>query len=232
MGRCLVVPELAAGPVRLRPFRLTDLDLVCEAAQDPYIPLIATVPGAFTEGEGRQFIERQWSRAEQGTGYSFAIADAADDHAVGQAGLWLRDISHGRAAVGYWVAGSARGRGAARYAVAAVTEWAFSELRIPRLELYVEPWNQASIRTAESTGFRREGLLRSWQAVGGERKDMLMYSMLPTDSRGPSPPIGRLAVPRPDRARPSNPDRHRHWALAFQRAPVPLFLRQWLVPPE
>jgi RimJ/RimL family protein N-acetyltransferase len=47
--------------------------------------------------------------------------------------------------------------------------------------LYVEPWNVASIRTAEGAGFQREGLLRSWQEVGGVRKDMYMYSHLATD---------------------------------------------------
>jgi [ribosomal protein S5]-alanine N-acetyltransferase len=94
----LIVPVLAAGPFRLRPFRLTDVDLIRKAAQDPYIPLITTVPAVFTEDEGRQFIERQWSRAPQGIGYSFAIADAASDRAVGQAGLWLQAIGQGRAA--------------------------------------------------------------------------------------------------------------------------------------
>jgi RimJ/RimL family protein N-acetyltransferase len=56
-----------------------------------------------------------------------------------------------------------------------------TELRIPRLELYVEPWNEASWRTAERVGFTREGLLRSWQLVGTERRDMFMYSLLATD---------------------------------------------------
>ena len=45
----------------------------------------------------------------------------------------------------------------------------------------MEPWNEASIRIAEQAGFRQEGLLRSWQEVGGERKDMLMYSLLRSD---------------------------------------------------
>ncbi len=139
------------------------------------------MPALCTEAEGRRFIERQWSRAEHGAGYSFAIADAATDRAVGQAGLWLRDIGGGRASVGYWVVASARGRRAAARSVTAISRWAFAELRIPRLELYVEPWNTASIRTAEGAGFTREGLLRSWQALGGRRRDMFMYSLLPAD---------------------------------------------------
>src|SRR5215469_5234273 len=181
MSAALIVPTLAAGPFRLRPFRLADIDAVREASGDPHIPLITTVPAAFTEDEGRRFIERQWTRAEQGTGYSFAIADGGTDRAVGQVGLWLKDISEGRASVGYWVASSARGQGAAAIAVQILAQWAHHELQIPRLELYVEPWNTASIRTAERAGFQREGLLRSWQEVGGTRKDMYMYSRLAAD---------------------------------------------------
>ncbi|HUL25938.1 MAG TPA: GNAT family protein [Streptosporangiaceae bacterium] len=181
MSEGLVVPALAAGPFRLRRFVMADLPVVREAAQDPYIPLITTVPAVFTDTEGRRFIERQWDRARRGSGYSFAIADAATGHAVGQIGLWLHDIGAGRASVGYWVAAPARGRGAAGHALRTLSFWALGVLRIPRLELYVEPWNEASIRTAERAGFQREGLLRSWQEVGGERTDMLMYSLLPAD---------------------------------------------------
>jgi ribosomal-protein-alanine N-acetyltransferase len=97
---------------------------------------------------------------------------------VGQVGLWLKNVGEGRASVGYWVAGSARGRRAAAFAVASVVQWAHQDLQIPRLELYVEPWTLASIRTAETVGFRLEGLLRGWQEVGGERKDMFLYARL------------------------------------------------------
>jgi ribosomal-protein-alanine N-acetyltransferase len=183
----LIVPTLAAGPFRLRPFTLADTDAVREAASDPYIPLITTVPAAFTQDEGRRFIERQWSRAEQGAGYSFAIADAGTDRAAGQAGLWLDDLAAGRASVGYWVVRSARGRRAATSAVRALARWAHHELQVPRLQLYVEPWNTASVMTAEKAGFRREGLLRGWQEVGGARKDMYMYARLASDPVPPAP---------------------------------------------
>ncbi len=52
---------------------------------------------------------------------------------------------------------------------------------VHRLELYVEPWNDGSWRAAERVGYRREGLLRSWQSVGHQRRDMYMYSLLPSD---------------------------------------------------
>ena len=181
MGPELVVPVLAAGPFTLRPFAMSDLGLVGEAAQDPYIPLVTTVPAQPTVDGGRAFIERQWGRARSGQGYSLAIADAATGRAVGQIGLWLRNTGEGRASIGYWVTPSARGRRAASHALAAMVGWAFTGLRIPRLELYIEPWNEVSIRTAERAGFQREGLLREWQEIGGRRTDMLLYALLPAD---------------------------------------------------
>ncbi|MER5887191.1 GNAT family N-acetyltransferase [Streptomyces sp. NPDC001941] len=170
------VPLLRANDALvLRPWRLDDLPLVEEAAGDPYIPLITTVPSAYSYDEGVAFVRRQWERTTGGTGYPFVIARADDDRALGTIGLWVGEVAQGRATLGYWVAESARGHGAASAALRAVSAWAADDLRIPRLQLFVEPWNTASCRTAEEAGFVREGLLRSWQLVGTERRDMYVY---------------------------------------------------------
>ncbi len=44
------------------------------------------------------------------------------------------------------------------------------------MQLFVEPWNEASVRTAERAGYVREGLLRSHQEIGGRRRDMLLFA--------------------------------------------------------
>ena len=51
-------------------------------------------------------------------------------------------------------------------------------MQLHRLELYIEPWNLASIRTAERAGYEREGLLRSHQEIAGERCDMVLYAAI------------------------------------------------------
>jgi RimJ/RimL family protein N-acetyltransferase len=178
----LDVPRLAAGDkLVLRAWALDDLPLVREASCDTYIPLITTVPSTYSQAAGEAFIHRQWDRASTGAGYPFVIVRVEDGRPLGMVGLWLTHRDEGRASLGYWLAGSARGQGIAAEALRAVVEWALRDLRIPRLELYVEPWNAASQRTAERVGFQREGLLRSWQQVGQERRDMIMYSTLGAD---------------------------------------------------
>jgi ribosomal-protein-alanine N-acetyltransferase len=172
------MPRLDADGFVLRAFGFDDAPTVREASTDPLIPLITTVPPNGSAEQIRAFIERQHSRSATGAGYSFAIAERDTDRAVGQIGLWLDDIRHGRATVGYWIVASQRRRGVAVTALRAITEWGFTLPEVVRLELYVEPWNTGSWRTAELAGYEREGLLRGWQEVDGTRRDMFRYARL------------------------------------------------------
>lgn len=177
-------PVITHPPVVLRAFRDEDAGLVQSVASDAVIPLITTVPASGDAGDARAYVERQHERLVSGAGYSFAIADAATGDAVGQVGLWLRNLSDGRASAGYWVAPQFRRRRYATAALDAISRWGLSLEGIHRVELYVEPWNEGSWRAAERVGYLREGLLRSWQRVGQERRDMYMYSLLPHDLAG------------------------------------------------
>ncbi len=178
----LSLPTLTDDRVRLRAFTPGDIGLIQAVASDPLIPLITSVPTDASAEAALDFIHRQHSRPETGEGYSFAIADAATDEAVGQIGLWPRAVDSGRASLGYWLGTAFRGRGYATAALTLVTDWAFSQ-DFERLELAVEPWNEGSWRLAERLGFQREGVMRSWQPVGDERKDMYLYALLNSDPR-------------------------------------------------
>ncbi|MGW3584505.1 GNAT family N-acetyltransferase [Streptomyces rubiginosohelvolus] len=178
----LTVPSMSAGPdFVLRPWEMSDLPLIREASLDPYIPLITTIPAPYSEAAAEAFVRRQWERAATGAGYPFAIVRSRDRRPVGAIGLWLRELPEGRASLGYWLTDLARGQGVARAALRTVTGWALRDLGVPRLHLYIEPWNTASARIAEDIGFRREGLLRGWQQVGDERRDMAVYALLNSD---------------------------------------------------
>ncbi len=179
------------GVIALRPFDLDDLPLIERAATDPFIPAITTVPATYTDAAGRQYIERQHDRLTTGAGWSLAIVMAAaaadgdvdgDGVAVGQIGLWIGQLSKGRAEIGYWVAPGSRRSGAASRALALLAGWAFEQLDVDRLSAFVEPWNDASIRTVERAGFTCDGLLRGWERIDGDAKDMLSFARLRTDA--------------------------------------------------
>jgi ribosomal-protein-alanine N-acetyltransferase len=166
----------AFGSVVLRAFTDEDAHLAVELGEDSYVPLIGSLPAHPTARQALEWIHRQRGRLAEGTGFSFAIADAASGTAVGGIGLWLRDLPAGRATAGYAVSPAHRGRGIATSALRALTAFAWTIPGLHRVELYIEPWNTGSIRVAEAAGYRREGLLRSHQEIGGTRRDMLLYA--------------------------------------------------------
>ncbi len=159
----------------MREFTDDDVHLATELGDDPYIPLIGSLPGLPRHS-------RLWSGStgsaagSEGKWLSFAIADAESDNAVGAIGLWLQNMSAGRATVGYSVAPAHRGRGIATSGLKALTAFAWTIPTLHRIELYIEPWNSNSSRVAEASGFQREGLLRSHQENGNTRRDMLLYA--------------------------------------------------------
>ncbi|KAA1378449.1 GNAT family N-acetyltransferase [Aeromicrobium fastidiosum] len=170
-------PVIELDELVLRDFTRGDVALV-QSASTTSIPDTTTVPSTAGVAEALEYIERQQGRLSSGRSYAYCVARAGDDVAVGYVGLNLRNVDRGRASLGYWVGQDHRGHGYAAQALTGLAQWASCVLEIPRLELYVEPRNVASIRTAERAGFEREGLLRSWETVAGVRRDMWMYSLI------------------------------------------------------
>jgi [ribosomal protein S5]-alanine N-acetyltransferase len=160
----------------LRAFTDEDAHLAVELGEDPYIPLIGSLPAHPTAQQALEWIRRQRGQLAERERFSFAIADAQSNKAVGAIGLGLRDLSSGRATAGYAVSPLRRGRGIATSALTALTRFAWTIPGLYRVELYIEPWNTSSIRVAEAAGYQREGLLRSHQEIGGSRRDMLPYA--------------------------------------------------------
>jgi RimJ/RimL family protein N-acetyltransferase len=175
-------PPLADGVVALRAWRERDRDVLLAAGEDPAIVRFRGSVPVGAPAVDRWLAELQGAR-ERGERFDLAIADALDGAALGSITLWSVSGRHRRAAVNYWVAAHARGRGVARRALALTATWAFDELRLARLELFVDPRNAASLRVAERCGFVREGLLRSYLEIAGTRRDAIALGLLPGDPR-------------------------------------------------
>jgi [ribosomal protein S5]-alanine N-acetyltransferase len=165
---------LGDGVVELRPIDERDLDMIKRAAQDSEIcrrfGLLKTKPN--------EYFLRLREASYAGSGAAFVIGD------VGGACLGLVTVDRrdaGRAELGYWLLPESRGRGHATRALRLVSRWALSNPGIARLELSTSPENAASQRVAERSGFRREGVLRSYHLVDGRREDAVFFSLLPGD---------------------------------------------------
>ena len=182
----LHVPTLVSPPVVLRPYALSDLALVRQASDDPFIPSISSVPRRYTDDAGRAFIERQHARSAEGDGYSFVIAAESEPKTgLGSIGLWLQEIESGRASIGYWLVAGARGqrighpRAAGRRRPSPSANCASRAcISSSSPGTWLRP---ARPRPPASTGRR---VLRGWERIDGEQHDADCYALLLTEWAG------------------------------------------------
>lgn len=122
----------------------------------------------------------QWSSlrgmARRGTTLPFMIL--VDGEVAGQ--ITVGNIVRGSllsAWIGYWVAADRAGGGVATAAVALLTDHAFRDAGLHRLEATVRPENAASIRVLTKSGYREEGLFKRYLDVAGQWRDHLCFAL-------------------------------------------------------
>ena len=137
------------------------------------------MPADYQEQYARNFIAASEANRMRGEALEVAVAAATDGSLLGSVGLIKLDFANLRGEVGYWIVPHARGRGVATAAVRLISGVAFHALGLERLDLLAATGNDASQRVAERTGFRREGVLRSYLAnKEGGRDDAVMFGLM------------------------------------------------------
>ena len=173
-------PTLTDGVVALDGHTLDDLGAHLAGEDEEQARRLGWFPASSTEATVRAAILRwqeEWRRG--GATRAFAVREAATGKLVGQCEVRLKDAEIGE--MSYVVFPRYRGRGFASRAVRLVCAYAFAELGVERMELYIEPDNLASRGVARNAGFVEEGVLREQGKAGVERREMLIYSRLPFD---------------------------------------------------
>ena len=168
-------PAPTDGTVVLRRWTMADLGCVRSASDEGRIPEYTSVPERFTAESGRAWVRRQRDRARSGQGWSLAIGDAPTGEALGCIVLTLRPQA-GVAGIGYWIVPEARNGGYATGAVRLLSDWGLREQRLRRIEAWVEPGNDASVRVLSKSGFEYEGRLPSALRFTTRRADALVFS--------------------------------------------------------
>lgn len=160
--------------IRLRGWGPEDAAFVLEAfaAQD----MSAQAAGPITTmRDALRWID-QWSGVENGHAFAVVVGDTVGGN-VAVTGI----DRHDNGWVSYWTAPQVRGRGVASAGLRLLTEWAFAERGLFRLELGHRVNNPASCRVATSAGFLVEGLERAKLRYDGVRYDVELHARLATD---------------------------------------------------
>jgi [ribosomal protein S5]-alanine N-acetyltransferase len=177
------LPTIEGDGLLLRTPQMTDYEewsALREASRDFLVPWEPTWPDDdLTRGAFRRRIKRYTEDLRSDQGYAFLIVRYSDGALIG--GLTLANIRRGVAqacSLGYWMGLPFVRQGYMAEAVRAVTPFAFSTLRLHRLEAACIPTNAGSIRLLEKNGFVREGYAREYLCINGVWQDHLLFARL------------------------------------------------------
>jgi [ribosomal protein S5]-alanine N-acetyltransferase len=151
-----------------------------EASRDFLVPWEPTWPADdLSRGAFRRRMKRYTEDQRNDLAYPYFIFRHEDQKLVG--GLTLTNIRRGVAqagSLGYWMGTAYARRGYMSAAVSAFVPFAFSTLKLRRIEAACIPENTASVRLLEKTGFVREGYAREYLCINGSWQDHLLYARL------------------------------------------------------
>ena len=176
-------PSMTGEGVLLRMPQVTDYSewaALREQSRDFLTPWEPTWPADdLSRGAFRRRIRRYAEDLRTDQGYAFLIFRSSDVMLVG--GLTLANIRRGVAqagSLGYWMGQPYARQGHMTASVRALISFAFTTLRLHRLEAACIPTNAGSIRLLENTGFVREGYARDYLCINGLWQDHLLYGRL------------------------------------------------------
>jgi RimJ/RimL family protein N-acetyltransferase len=149
---------------------------------DPDIMRFTRLPVPAPPDFPRTWLARYEQGRRDGTSEAFAIENEAGEF-LGCVMAFAIDADEQTCELGYLVAPAARGRGVGTRALRLLTDWAFAERGLLRLELMISVDNEASKIVAERAGYVREGVLRSIYVKQDVREDHELWSCLPSDDR-------------------------------------------------
>jgi ribosomal-protein-alanine N-acetyltransferase len=177
------LPSVAGDGVVLRIPQATDFadwTALRETSRDFLMPWEPTWPADdLSRSAFRRRIRRYSEDLRSDQSYAFLLFRTNDGRMVG--GLTLANVRRGVAqagSLGYWMGQPYARQGYMTAAVRAVIPFAFSTLRLHRLEAACIPTNGASIQLLENTGFVREGYAREYLCINGIWQDHLLYARL------------------------------------------------------
>ena len=122
------------------------------------------------------------SRFDAGEDFSYGIFDAAEEEQLGGIGLMPR-VGPGGLEIGYWVRASATRRGIVTESSAALTRIGLEVCGADRIEIRIEPRNEASFGIPRKLGFVEEATLRRRLPAreGGPLRDVTIFTLFRED---------------------------------------------------
>jgi RimJ/RimL family protein N-acetyltransferase len=170
----------------IRCYGPSDAPLLKEAVDSSLEHLRPWMPWAHDEPqtlEEKVALLRSFRTAfESGESFIYGIFAADESQLLGGTGLHVR-VGPGGLEIGYWIRASATRQGIATESSAAVTRAGFEVCGADRIEIRIEPGNEASVGIPRKLGFPEEATLRRRLPgrEGEPLRDVMIFTLFRED---------------------------------------------------
>ncbi len=169
--------------IALTPFQPEDKPTLVQYLNDPVLyQNTLTVPSPYTAHDADDWLSRvEARRLDFGMETDWVIRRHAFE-LMGGIGRFVKSGVEGHSdEIGYWLAAPFRGQGIMSAVVVAYCNWLFENTPLVRIEANAFPFNPASIRVLEKSGFDKEGYARKKHCKNGQFIDSVLMAKIKTD---------------------------------------------------
>lgn len=112
----------------------------------------------------------------------FQLIDKTTGEVIGWCGFHTWYLDHSRAEIGYILTNDAyKGKGIMTEALAPIVAYGFNVMQLERIEAFVGPNNEASLKLVGKLNFVQEGHLKKHYFKDNKLEDSLVFALLKSD---------------------------------------------------
>ena len=172
------IPRLSTERLVLRPFTLADGPVVeALAGAREVADTTLTMPHPYPAGGGASWIATHAENWSRNGVLALAICNRRSNELLGAISLDI-DAMHRHGEIGYWIGARYWGNGYATEATQAILEYAFTDLRLHRVQARHFIRNPASGRVLQKVGMKLEGTHRDAYIRWERFESVAVYAIL------------------------------------------------------
>ncbi len=174
-------PVIESRRLRLRNLEKKDVDNIFEIYNDPRVAEYDDFEPITEKEEAITIIKNYNNQFESKSQIRWGIELLEEHKIVGTCGLSNFDENNNKCIIGYDLVYSNWNNGIMTEAIALITEYAYENIGIHRIEAFITPGNNASIKVLLKNGYQEEGLLREMEYFKGKYQDGVVVAIIESD---------------------------------------------------
>lgn len=174
-------PEITTARLKLRRFRLDDVDAIFVIRSDYEVTKYNSGPAYTDRSQAESMVNRTINGYLENKSLYWIITLRGEDTAIGQLGFNVWDQDSNSVEIGFDLRRDHWRQGIMQEALQAVIMFGLSELSINRFGAQVSAYNDASKQLLSKLGFKHEGTQREQYFEDGKYHDLDLFGLLKKD---------------------------------------------------